>query len=569
MSLRGGRAGVDLSDGGHQRSRPYSDESFIDEANQQRPVVHIDGREDFQRPTPVNRSKDLVSGGENGSSSSTGSISPPLDASSMDDGTSSTSDENSNGNESPPLAFESNDSGVGSNAGMSADAKGTQSDASSQAASLVDYGGRSNRRKRNRLSPTSVVSEALGIDSKDRSSPIPEFECGLCLQLLCEPVTIPCGHTFCRNCLVSALERSKKKCPECRAPCHVSAENHPTSYLITSLLQRLYPQLYMDRLGEAESERASWKLKLPLFMMGTVLFPGQPLGLHLFEPRYKLMVKRVLEANRCFGYLPSNPTPGAVGVVSEITECEFLSDGRALITAIGRKRFRILETWIEPGTQDLHYAKFEYVEDDDMPTEAEWPHLHSHPGAWVRPPAFDALFAEANRLVRIYIQLLSFEESRAESGEIPDNPVAFSFWVTSVIPIQNRLKMELLRMTSTVDRLLVLVQQLRLLVRRAGMAESQMQNIQERIRQDFVLGDNNINNNVNGGAGVGAADMNMNGALHGRSFASGGVIVVEGRGAGLDIRHESGVEREEGMDMGVGADDAINVDRMEFDDGAQ
>jgi len=50
---------------------------------------------------------------------------------------------------------------------------------------------------------------------------ISDFECSICYCLLCEPITVPCGHTFCRVCLVASLERSKKKCPECRAPCHI------------------------------------------------------------------------------------------------------------------------------------------------------------------------------------------------------------------------------------------------------------------------------------------------------------------------------------------------------------
>ena len=42
------------------------------------------------------------------------------------------------------------------------------------------------------------------------------LECPICLQLLGEPVTTPCGHTFCRFCLVFALRKTKKKCPACR-----------------------------------------------------------------------------------------------------------------------------------------------------------------------------------------------------------------------------------------------------------------------------------------------------------------------------------------------------------------
>ncbi|CAN0260492.1 unnamed protein product, partial [Ectocarpus sp. 8 AP-2014] len=46
------------------------------------------------------------------------------------------------------------------------------------------------------------------------------LECAVCLSLVCEPVSLSCGHSFCRVCLVNTLRRNKKKCPTCRAVCH-------------------------------------------------------------------------------------------------------------------------------------------------------------------------------------------------------------------------------------------------------------------------------------------------------------------------------------------------------------
>lgn len=54
--------------------------------------------------------------------------------------------------------------------------------------------------------------------------PMSILECGVCLSLVCEPVSLSCGHTFCRTCLVSALRRSAKKCPCCRAVCHTRCD---------------------------------------------------------------------------------------------------------------------------------------------------------------------------------------------------------------------------------------------------------------------------------------------------------------------------------------------------------
>ncbi len=42
-----------------------------------------------------------------------------------------------------------------------------------------------------------------------------DLECILCMKLLYEPVTTPCGHTFCQPCFSRALDHSNK-CPNCR-----------------------------------------------------------------------------------------------------------------------------------------------------------------------------------------------------------------------------------------------------------------------------------------------------------------------------------------------------------------
>ena len=87
-----------------------------------------------------------------------------------------------------------------------------------------------------------------------------------------------------------------------------------------------------------------------LFPLNTVLFPGMPISLHIFEPRYKLMVEECLQSSQPFGVvlirdgveaLGPLAEPHIVGCTAQITQIERLEDGRMNIIAIGVDRFQI------------------------------------------------------------------------------------------------------------------------------------------------------------------------------------------------------------------------------------
>lgn len=92
--------------------------------------------------------------------------------------------------------------------------------------------------------------------------------------------------------------------------------------------------------------------ELPLFPLRTVLFPGQTLPLHIFEPRYRQMIADCLETDRTFGVVliregaevGGPAVPHTVGTTAEIQDVERLDDGRLNIVTIGRERFRLQET---------------------------------------------------------------------------------------------------------------------------------------------------------------------------------------------------------------------------------
>lgn len=91
-------------------------------------------------------------------------------------------------------------------------------------------------------------------------------------------------------------------------------------------------------------------IELPLFPLNTVLFPGQVLPLHIFEPRYQQMIRRCLANEMPFGVVlirkghevaDETAEPYMVGTIAQIVESTFLPDGSMDIVTKGTERFRI------------------------------------------------------------------------------------------------------------------------------------------------------------------------------------------------------------------------------------
>jgi Lon protease-like protein len=110
-----------------------------------------------------------------------------------------------------------------------------------------------------------------------------------------------------------------------------------------------------------------------MFPLGTVLLPFAHLPLHIFEPRYRALVKDCLAGDGTFGVVlierghevGGGDVRFGVGTVARILQTAELPDGRWLVDAVGTERFRVTE-WLpeDPYPQAL-------VEDvDDEPFDA-------------------------------------------------------------------------------------------------------------------------------------------------------------------------------------------------------
>lgn len=118
---------------------------------------------------------------------------------------------------------------------------------------------------------------------------------------------------------------------------------------------------------------------LPLFPLDLVLLPGVPLTLHIFEPRYKEMIKECLDHKSVFGMIRSQEESLAnIGCTAEIMNVlKKYPDGRMNILAEGKKRFEVLQ--VNQDRAFLQADVFYLAEEDEpaAPTDVEKAiHLH-------------------------------------------------------------------------------------------------------------------------------------------------------------------------------------------------
>merc|ERR1719499_2771511 len=194
-----------------------------------------------------------------------------------------------------------------------------------------------------------------------------DLGCILCHDILCEPLSLPCGHTFCRLCVALTLQRSAKKCPTCRSNCHITPSIQPVNMLIANLCKKFFPLEYDRKLKETAEQMEKLSRMHPIFFYNDFQFPGSTMGLTLFEPRYKIMIRRVISADQKFIYLPSfqgyRAEIGQIGFLCTVTSCEFDVQDRAFLSMTCHERIIVTNTWVEQGTANLHFAEYDFYND--------------------------------------------------------------------------------------------------------------------------------------------------------------------------------------------------------------
>ncbi len=181
--------------------------------------------------------------------------------------------------------------------------------------------------------------------------------------------------------------------------------------------------------------------ELPLFPLNVVLFPGMVLPLHIFEPRYRLMIRRCLEQGSPFGVVlvqPDSPQgeehPHEIGTIAQIMTAERLDDGRFNLLTEGKKRFRILE---ERRNQPFLMALVEEFEDKQS-----------------EPEVMEALQRKAADLFRRYIRVMLAVAGREQLRlDLPADAEGLSYLIAYCLDLSDPEKQQLLELTSTCARL--------------------------------------------------------------------------------------------------------------------
>lgn len=192
------------------------------------------------------------------------------------------------------------------------------------------------------------------------------------------------------------------------------------------------------------SEKVAGIRHLPLFPLPLVLLPNELLPLHIFEPRYRQMLKDIGLEENMFGvtyFNPENtladkPPIDTIGCVAEVREMQNLPDGRSNLLSIGVIRYRLID-YVETG-DPYFVGDVEFFEDD---AEDET----------VLEPLAGEVFALFGRVAKAAHKL------SGEHGKLPDipqaEPQALSFLVTAAFNLDPELKYKMIETRSTIERL--------------------------------------------------------------------------------------------------------------------
>lgn len=182
--------------------------------------------------------------------------------------------------------------------------------------------------------------------------------------------------------------------------------------------------------------------KIPLFPLDTVLFPQASLRLHIFEDRYRELVRVCMEEERPFGVVLIRAgeevggfaDPYMVGTTARIREVSRYDDGRMDIHVMGERRFRIrqLDEDAAPFLMGHVEPVLEHpIQDDERA---------------------DTLVTEARENVEQLVQRFFERQQFTVQVTFPNDAMDLSFSIANLLAMENLQKQRILETTDTLDR---------------------------------------------------------------------------------------------------------------------
>ncbi len=187
--------------------------------------------------------------------------------------------------------------------------------------------------------------------------------------------------------------------------------------------------------------------RLPLFPLSTVLFPGAPLPLQVFEERYRALVRDLLDLEpeqRRFGVVAIEagseagmalPQMFTVGCEARVQRIEPVPDGRSRMLAVGGARFRLLE--VDPARKPYLVGKVRWL---DEPAG--------------EPGIAGAIVPAVHEALTTYVKTLAdLTGGTVEPDSLPVDPTELSYLTAGAILLGMRERQALLELGDTATRL--------------------------------------------------------------------------------------------------------------------
>jgi uncharacterized protein len=198
-------------------------------------------------------------------------------------------------------------------------------------------------------------------------------------------------------------------------------------------------------------------IEVPLFPLGTVLFPHMPMSLHIFEERYKAMMRDCQRESTTFGIVAirsgqetgGGAVPYEVGTLAQLDAIEELPDGGYNLVVVGASRFHIdgFSNHRPYLVGSVHYLQ-------DIPAAAD---------------DTERLATAVTAAFRGYASQLRGigQEDPFEFG-LPADPELLSYLVAAAMQVETAQRQRLLEIDGTAERLAAC---LRLLRREAALLD--------------------------------------------------------------------------------------------------